>query len=141
MRRRSAVAGPVAMAVHGLLHLSHYARYHFGWPATVGRNEACQFLWEVLMRPETIAESSGAAILSCVLKAHASRFTPEVARSILQLKFDQIDIDRMNALAEKNSRGVLTETEQQELQSYLLVGHLLDLRHSKARLALRQTAP
>jgi hypothetical protein len=87
------------------------------------------------------AESSGAAILNRVLKAHASRFTPEVARSILQMRFDQIDIDRMNALAEKNRRGILTETEQQELQSYLLVGHLLDLLHSKARLALKQTVP
>ncbi len=94
------------------------------------------------MSPETIsAESSGTAILSRVLKAHASSFTPEVARCILKLKFDQIDVERMNALAERNRHGILTETEQQELQSYLLVGHLLDLLHSKARLALKQTAP
>ena len=94
------------------------------------------------MSPETIAtESGGAAILNRVLKAHASRFTPEVARSILQFKFDQIDIDRMNALAEKNRLGILTETEQQELQSYLLVGNLLDLLHSRARSALKQTTP
>ncbi|MGH8059662.1 MAG: hypothetical protein ACREOH_20890 [Candidatus Entotheonellia bacterium] len=87
------------------------------------------------MSPGTLAaESSGAAILNRVLKAHASRFTAEAAQSILQLKFDQNDIDRINALAEKNRRGILTETEQQELQSYLLVGHLLDLLHSKARL-------
>lgn len=93
------------------------------------------------MSPETIAaESGGVAILNRVLKAHASRFTPEGARSLLQMKFDQIDIDRMNALAEKNRRGLLTETGQQELQSYLLVGNLLDLLHSKARLALKQTA-
>ena len=26
-----------------LLHLSHYAHYHFDWSATVGHNEACQF--------------------------------------------------------------------------------------------------
>jgi len=94
------------------------------------------------MSPEILApESCGAAILNRVLKAHASRFTAEVARSILQLKFDQNDIDRINALAEKNRRGTLTETEQQELQSYLLVGHLLDLLHSKARLALKQNTP
>lgn len=91
------------------------------------------------MRPQTTAaECSGTAILSRVLEAHASSFTPEVARSILQLKFDQIDVDRMNILAERNRHGMLTETEQQELQSYLLVGHLLDLLHSKARLALKQ---
>jgi hypothetical protein len=93
------------------------------------------------MSPETMAsEKSGTAILSRVLQAHASSFTPEAARSILQLKFEQMDLDRMNILAEKNRLGMMTEAEQQELQSYLLVGHLLDLLHSKARLALKQTA-
>ena len=93
------------------------------------------------MSPEIIAaESSGTAILGRVLEAHSSSFTPEAARSILQLQFDQVDIDRMNALAEKNRHGLLTQAEQQELQSYLLVGHFLDLLHSKARLALKQTA-
>ena len=94
------------------------------------------------MSLETIAaERNGTAILSRVLQAHSSRFTPEAARSILQLQFDQGDRDRMNALAEKNHSGILTEAEQQELQSYLLVGHLLDLLHSRARLALQHTAP
>ena len=89
------------------------------------------------MSLETIAaERSGTAILSRVLQAHGARFTPEVARTILQLQFDQSDRDRINALAEKNRGGILTEAEQQELQSYLLVGHLLDLLHSGARLAL-----
>jgi len=86
-------------------------------------------------------DSSGTVIVSRVLEAHTSSFTPEAARSILQLKFDQIDMDRMNILAEKNRWGMLTEAAQQELQSYLLVGHLLDLLHTKARLALKQTAP
>ncbi len=67
------------------------------------------------MSPETIAaESSGAAILSRVLKAHAPRFTPEVARSLLQLKFDQIDIDWMNVLSEKNPRGILKEAVRKQ---------------------------
>jgi hypothetical protein len=93
------------------------------------------------MSSESIATaSSGTAILSRVLEAHGSSFTPEAARSMLQLKFDQVDIDRMNALADKNRHGILTEAEQQELQNYLLVGHFLDLLHSKARLALKHTA-
>jgi hypothetical protein len=86
-------------------------------------------------------ERSGTAILSRVLQAHGLRFTPETARFILQWQFDQGDIERMNALAEKNRCSILTEAEQQELQSYLLVGHLLDLLHSQARLALKHTAP
>ncbi len=89
----------------------------------------------------TSVAQSETAILSRVLKPHASSFTPEAARSILELQFDQIDIDRMNVLAEKNRSGTLTEAEGQELQNYLVVGHLLDLLHAKARLALQQTGP
>jgi hypothetical protein len=101
----------------------------------MGHNDAHQFPKEMRMSPETMAgDKSGTAILGRVLQAHTSSFTPEAARSILQLKFDQMDLDRMNILAEKNRLGMLTEAEQQELQSYLLVGHLLDLLHSKARL-------
>ena len=47
-------------------------------------------------------DKSGVAILSRVLRAHGSSFTAEAARSILQLRFDQMDLDRMNILAEKN---------------------------------------
>jgi hypothetical protein len=35
---------------------------------------------------------------------------------------------------------VLTEAERQELQNYLLVGHLLDLLHAKARALLKSSA-
>ncbi len=54
------------------------------------------------MSRETTAIESGTTILSRVLEAHATSFTPEAARAILQLKFDQVDIDRMHVLAEKN---------------------------------------
>jgi hypothetical protein len=49
------------------------------------------------MSLETVADASeGTAILSRVLTAHAARFTSEAVRSILQLKFNQVDVDRMN---------------------------------------------
>ena len=85
-------------------------------------------------------ESSGTAILSRVMQAHPSGFTPDAARSLLQLQFGPVDIDRMNVLAEKNRQGTLSEAEQQELHSYLLVGHLLDLLHAKARSVLKSSA-
>ena len=92
------------------------------------------------MHPEasTVA-STGTAILNRVLEARVPSFTPEAARAILELRFDQADLDRMNILAEKNRQGALTEAEWQELQNYLLVGHLLDLLHAKARLTLKHT--
>ena len=95
---------------------------------------------ETYMSQETTAIESGMTILSHVLEAHATHFTPEVAQAMLQLKFDQIDMDRMHVLAEKNRQGRLTSAEWQVLQNYLLVGHLLDLLHSKARLALKHAA-
>ena len=85
-------------------------------------------------------ESSGTAILSRVMQAHATSLTPDAARSLLQLQFGPVDIDRMNALAEKNRQGALSEAEQHELHSYLLVGHLLDLLHAKARSVLKRFA-
>jgi hypothetical protein len=95
---------------------------------------------EARMSRETTAIESGTTILSRVLEAHATNFTPEVAQAILHLKFDKVDIDRMHDLAEKNRQGRLTDAEWQVLQNYLLVGHLLDLLHSKARLALKHAA-
>ena len=95
---------------------------------------------EARMSRETTAIESGTTILRRVLEAHATSFTPEVAQAILQLKFDQVDIDRMHVLAEKNRQGRLTSVEWYVLQNYLLVGHLLDLLHSKARLALQHAA-
>src|SRR5262245_26145957 len=95
---------------------------------------------EARMSRETTAIESGTSILSRVLEAHATSFTPEVAQAILQLKFDQVDIDRMHVLAEKNRQDRLTNVAWQVLQNYLLVGHLLELLHSKARLALKHAA-
>jgi hypothetical protein len=92
------------------------------------------------MHPEASAlASSGTAILTRVLEARSPSFTPEAARAMLELRFDQIDLDRMSILAEKNRQSTLTEAEWQELQNYLLVGHLLDLLHAKARLTLKHT--
>jgi hypothetical protein len=89
------------------------------------------------MHPEAFAVvSSGTAILNRVLEARTPNFTPDAARVILKLQFGQVDLDRMNVLAEKNRQGVLTEAEWHELQNYLLVGHLLDLLHAKARVVI-----
>ena len=63
------------------------------------------------MSRETTAIESGTTILSRVLEAHATNFTPEVAQAILQLKFGQVDIDRMHVLAEKNRQDRLTSVE------------------------------
>lgn len=77
-----------------------------------------------------------AAILSRLIRPERADLSPEAARSILKLEFDDEDRARMHALAAKAQRGELTDAEEAELESYRGVGRLLDLMRSKARRSL-----
>ncbi|EDX74593.1 hypothetical protein MC7420_6071 [Coleofasciculus chthonoplastes PCC 7420] len=46
----------------------------------------------------------------------------------------------MNELAEKNNRGLLSETERQDMEKYLRVGNFLNLLHAKARQSLQPSS-
>jgi uncharacterized protein YnzC (UPF0291/DUF896 family) len=81
---------------------------------------------------------SQAAILSRLFRPEADTLTPEAAAGLLQIKFEQRDLDRMHELAVKNQDGLLTPREQEEMENYRRVGFLLDLMHSKARRALKK---
>ena len=78
-------------------------------------------------------------ILSRVVGPENPSFTPEVARSILKLRFSDADSDRMNTLAARARQGALSEEEESQLHAYLFVGAMVDLMHSKARLSLKQS--
>jgi hypothetical protein len=88
------------------------------------------------MNPAALSQES--EILSRVVDPANPSFTPEVARSILQLRFSEADIDEMNQLAEKARQGSLGEEENARLHGYLFVGGMVDLMHSKARLSLQK---
>jgi hypothetical protein len=60
------------------------------------------------------------------------------ARSLLELRFDDKAVQRMNELAEKCGSSQLTDAERNELESFQRVGHLLNLLQAKARLSLAQ---
>ena len=77
-----------------------------------------------------------ADILDEIIAPDQPGLSPESARAILDLRFRQRAMDRMNVLAEKNRQGTLSETEQGELERYLRVGNFLNLIQSKARLSL-----
>ena len=77
-------------------------------------------------------------ILSRVVSPDNPSFTPEAARSILELRFSDADTEQMNHLAAKAREGSLNEEEVAQLNGYLLVGALVDLMHSKARLSLKR---
>jgi uncharacterized protein YnzC (UPF0291/DUF896 family) len=89
------------------------------------------------MTPHTITEAD---ILAHVIAPDQPGLPPESARAILELKFDQTAIERMNDLAEKNRVGALSEAERMEMEKYLRVGQFLNLLQAKARVSLRRIA-
>ncbi len=86
------------------------------------------------MIPPTITEAD---ILAHVISPDQPGLPPESARAILELKFDQTALERMNDLAERNRAGALSEVERMEMEKYLRVGQFLNLLQAKARVSLR----
>ena len=79
-------------------------------------------------------------ILSRVIGPENPAFSDEAARSILAMRFNDADAQRMNALAAKARQGELTQEEESQLEAYLFVGALVDLMHSRARLSLKKNS-
>jgi hypothetical protein len=77
-----------------------------------------------------------AAIFDRVIRPDENGLEPSVAQFILDLHFQQEDIDRMNELAAKAREGTLTDDERAELDEYRRAGDVLALLHSKARRSL-----
>ena len=76
-------------------------------------------------------------ILSRVIRPEENNLPQAAAEGLLRLRFEQGDLDRLHDLAEKSQAGELRPEEREEMESYRQIGYLLDLLHSKARLALK----
>lgn len=87
-----------------------------------------------------LSTKSEADILARVIGPNKSGLSPEAARSIMSLTFDPADVARMNELSREASEGSLSEEEQDELDRYERVGHLLAILQSKARVSLKNVA-
>jgi hypothetical protein len=85
----------------------------------------------------THKDASEVSIMNRILRPNAATFSPEAARDILALDFDQTDKDRMRELSAKARAGTLTAEEDAEASRYELVGHLLNIIQSKARRSLK----
>ena len=83
----------------------------------------------------TITESD---ILADVIAADHGDLLPEVARAVLDWRFAEQAVNRMNELADRNNKGTISETEREELEKYLRVGSLVNVLQAKARLSLKQ---
>lgn len=88
--------------------------------------------------PSTHVDASEVSILNRILRPGVPSFSPEAARDILALDFDQADKDRMREFSAKARAGTLTAEEEAEAGKYELVGHLLGILQSKARRSLRK---
>ena len=64
-------------------------------------------------------------------------FSPEAARAILRLDFSAADRARMNDLAAKKRKALLSVVEDEELNNYVRVGQVLGILKSKARRSLK----
>jgi hypothetical protein len=84
-----------------------------------------------------MAGTSDIAILKRILDPITQTLSAETAQALLALAFPPADRERLHALLVKNQAGALTPAEQQELESYLRMGRVLDLLHSKARQVLK----
>jgi hypothetical protein len=89
------------------------------------------------MNPASI--SAEAEILTRVIGPEDPSFSPDAARSILEMRFNDADTSRMNELAAKARKGSLSEEEEEQMRAYLFVGAMVDLMHSKARLSLKDS--
>jgi hypothetical protein len=85
----------------------------------------------------THIDSSNVSILNRLLRPDVSTFSPEGARDILSIDFDQADKYRMRELSAKARAGTLTAEENAEADRYELLGHLLNIMQSKARRSLK----
>lgn len=84
---------------------------------------------------------SDAAILARLIRPEDDSLSVDAAESLLSIRFEQSDLDRMHDLATRNQDDRLTTGEKQEMENYRRVGYLLDLLHSKARRSLKKRGP
>jgi hypothetical protein len=81
--------------------------------------------------------TSEVAIFSRVLEPDQATLSIAAAEAILEFGFKQADKDRMAELSAMAKEGTLSPEEQEEINNYEKVGHVLSLMKSKARRSLK----
>lgn len=78
-------------------------------------------------------DDSELAIWERVFVPDPNRVSLEQARYLLEIRFSQPDLERINALSTKANQGSLSSPEKTELERYIHVGHLLSILKAKIR--------
>ena len=89
------------------------------------------------MMPTPAVETFDTAILTRAIAPARSALSRVAAQEILLWDFSPEDQRRMSELSAKAHRGELTADEEAEIDSYVRVGHIVNLMQAKARLALK----
>ncbi|HEX7359086.1 MAG TPA: hypothetical protein VF283_01205 [Bryobacteraceae bacterium] len=89
------------------------------------------------MSSQAVTPNTEAAILARIIQTDERELTPEAARYLLSMKLPASDEERVDELSAKARSGSLTQTETQELDSYLHIGFLLGVMQLKARSLLQ----
>ncbi len=86
---------------------------------------------------QPLAGGTEAAILARLIRPDRGNLSPEAARALLDLHFDEADLDRLQALVRMNQDDALDPAGRSELESYLRISSVLDLMQARARGSLR----
>ncbi len=84
-------------------------------------------------------KTADAPVLDRLLDPVARLLTPEVARKLVDLRFDSVAQARIDKLARKCNEGQLTESERREYESYVSAIDLIAILQAKARALLKSS--
>ena len=87
-----------------------------------------------------LATENEAAILKRVIHPEKGDLSPEAAKQLLRLQFDEADHARMAELSAKAQEGTLSQAERDELDGYINVSHFIAFVQSKARISLKASS-
>jgi hypothetical protein len=79
-----------------------------------------------------------APVLDRLLDPLGRILTPEVARRLVNLRFDSIAQARIDKLARKCNEGALTEAERREYETYVYVIDFIAILQAKAHALLKR---
>jgi hypothetical protein len=91
----------------------------------------------MVMEPTTLP-TTDFGIMAHVVGPTEPDLPLQAAREILQMRLDDVLIQRLHHLTQKNGQGTLNESERCELDSYLRVGQIMNLLQAKARVSLKR---
>jgi hypothetical protein len=92
------------------------------------------------LMPSTAVETFDTAILARAISPERRPLQREIAQEILEWDFPPEDKKRMAELSAKARAGELSADEEAQIDSYVRVGHIINLMQAKARLAIKRAA-